>query len=78
MSVHSPGTVDNAEQCDHSWIFTAPRHIRCTQCPAIGRRNATKAERAEFKRGGWIYLMPAPLHPKQPHKIVWDAVRCRG
>lgn len=49
--------------CDHSWIFTAPRHIRCTKCPAVGRRNATKSERAEFRRGGWIYLMPRPATP---------------
>lgn len=63
MTVHSPGTEDTTEQCTHSWIFTAPRHIRCTKCPAVWRRNATKAERAEFKRGGWIYLMPRTATP---------------
>lgn len=44
--------------CRHVWVFTAPRHIASIKCPAIGRRNATKQERAEFSRGGWIYLAP--------------------
>lgn len=63
MSANSPGIMDAPDDCEHNWIFTAPRHIRCTKCPAVGRRNATKAERAEFKRVGWIYLMPRPATP---------------
>lgn len=39
-----------------AWIFTVPRHIKCALCGAVGRRNADRGERAEFKRGGWLYL----------------------
>lgn len=42
-----------------AWIFTAPRHIKCPLCGAVGRRNATKGERAEFRRVGWVYLRPS-------------------
>jgi hypothetical protein len=55
--------VSEQRECQHVWIFTTPNHIRCTSCPAIGQRWPTRGERAEFKRGGWIYLKPRPATP---------------
>lgn len=50
--------------CQHDWTFTTPNHIKCTRCPAIGQTWPSKAERAEFKRGRWIHLMPRTATPE--------------
>ena len=39
--------------CEHTWIFTSPCTIRCTQCQTVARRQFTRQERRGHHEGRW-------------------------